>query len=196
MPTLNPWSRSSKLPQPDLTMFIKWNGVTVISDPTQWLPTPQHLKQNLSLSAFEWVHLPDCSLRWSAVKYWVLSYRAIIVMLHVWQWNWYELKSSGYIFKYFPLGLIAHKWKAESLCAFARCEYLSVCACGLLRYSHSQQWCSRNLLFIANPQTYSSITAYFSKLMWNLQQRNISWVEKRLSLLVNRAAHIQVPSVV
>lgn len=37
----------------------------------------------------------------SAVKYWVLSYRAIIVMLHVWQWNWYELKSPGYIFEYF-----------------------------------------------------------------------------------------------
>ncbi len=126
MPTLNPWSRSSKLPQPDLTMFIKWNGVTVISDPTQWLPTPQHLKQNLSLSAFEWVHLPDCSLRWSAVKYWVLSYRAIIVMLHVWQWNWYELKSSGYIFKYFPVGLIAHKWKAR-VCVLLLGVNTSVC---------------------------------------------------------------------
>lgn len=26
-----------------------YQGVTIISDPTQWLPTPQNLKQNLSL---------------------------------------------------------------------------------------------------------------------------------------------------
>lgn len=95
----------------------------------------------------------------SAVKYWVLSYRAIIVMLHVWQWNWYELKSSGYIFEYFPFGLIAHKWKAR-VCVLLLGVNNSVCVhtCGLLLLSssYSQQWRSRNLLFIAKPQTYSS----------------------------------------
>ncbi len=62
----------------------------------------------------------------SAVKYWVLSYRAIIVMLHVWQWYWYELKSSGYIFEYIPVGLIAHKWKAR-VCVLLLGVNTSVC---------------------------------------------------------------------
>lgn len=139
-----------------------YQGVTIISDPTQWLPTPQNLKQKFSLSAFEWVHLPDFSevkrmsvilvnliFSLSTVKYWVLSNRAIIVMLHVWQRNRYELKSSGYIFEYFPVGLIAHKWKAR-VCVLLLGVNTSVCACGLLLFSlsHSQQWRSRNL-FIA-----------------------------------------------
>lgn len=192
MSTTNPWSRISKLLRPDLIMFIKWNSVAAISDPTQSLPTPQ----NLSLSLLSSGHVCQTVLWGESYECYpcefdIFSEHSKILGSEL-QGNYCDAscltvkliraeKPWLYLLSVFPVGLIARKWKTRvcvlllgvntSVCVHVNVHVVYFCS------AHFQQWRSRNEC-VAKPQIYSKQpTAYFSKLMWNVQQRNSSGVE-------------------